>query len=44
MAAKPKPRRPKDAIAEVVRLASQAFQDHAGQYVAAEYVLRPLRQ
>jgi uncharacterized protein (DUF433 family) len=33
----------KDAIAEAVRLASQAFHDHAGQYVAAEYVLQPLR-
>ena len=33
----------KDAIAEAVRLASQAFQDHAGQYVATEYVLQPLR-
>jgi len=32
-----------DAIAEAVRLASQAFQDHAGQYVAAEYVLQPSR-
>jgi len=26
------------AIAEALRLASQAFQDHAGQYIAAEYV------
>jgi len=26
----------KEAIAEAVRLASQTFQDHAGQYVAAE--------
>ena len=33
----------KEAIAEAVRLASQAFQDHAGQYVAAEYVLQPQR-
>jgi uncharacterized protein (DUF433 family) len=33
----------KEAIAEAVRLASQAFQDHAGQYVAAEYALQPLR-
>jgi uncharacterized protein (DUF433 family) len=33
----------KEAIAEAVRLASQAFQDHAGQYVAPEYVLQPLR-
>lgn len=30
----------KDAIAEAVRLASQAFHDHAGQYVAPEYVLQ----
>jgi uncharacterized protein (DUF433 family) len=33
----------KEAIAEAVRLASQAFHDHAGQYVATEYVLQPLR-
>jgi uncharacterized protein (DUF433 family) len=33
----------RDAIAEAVRLASQAFQDHAGQYVAPEYVLQPVR-
>ncbi len=33
----------RDAIAEAVRLASQAFQDHAGQYVATEYVLEPSR-
>src|SRR6202041_1466036 len=33
----------KEAIAEAVRLASQAFQDHAGQYTAAEYVLQPMR-
>ena len=33
----------KEAIAAAVRLARQAFQDHAGQYVAAEYVLQPLR-
>ena len=33
----------KEAIAEAVRLASQAFHDHAGQYVAIEYVLQPLR-
>ena len=33
----------KEAIAEAVRLASQAFQDHAGQYVAPEYALQPLR-
>jgi uncharacterized protein (DUF433 family) len=29
----------KDAIAEAVRLASQAFLDHSSQYAAAEYVL-----
>jgi uncharacterized protein (DUF433 family) len=34
---------PRDAIAEAVRLASQAFHDHAGQYVAPEYVLQPVR-
>ena len=28
-----------DAIAEAVRLASQAFRDHSGQYAASEYVL-----
>jgi uncharacterized protein (DUF433 family) len=28
----------KDAIAEAVRLASQAFLDHSGQYIAHEYV------
>jgi uncharacterized protein (DUF433 family) len=33
----------KEAIAEAVRLASQAFQDHAGQYVAPEYGLQPKR-
>jgi len=33
----------KDAIAEAVRLASQAFRDHSGQYVAAEYTLEPVR-
>jgi uncharacterized protein (DUF433 family) len=33
----------KEAIAEAVRLASQAFQDNADQYVAAEYELQPLR-
>jgi len=33
----------RDAIAEAVRLASQAFQDHAGQYVATEFVLQPMR-
>ena len=30
---------PKDAIAEAVRLASQAFLDHSRQYTAPEYVL-----
>jgi uncharacterized protein (DUF433 family) len=34
----------KEAIAEAVRLASQAFQDHASQYVAPEYALQPLRR
>ena len=34
---------PKDAIAEAVRLASQAFQDHASQYAATDYVLEPMR-
>ena len=33
----------KEAIAEAVRLASQAFRDHSGQYVAAQYTLQPLR-
>ena len=33
----------KDAIAEAIRLASQAFQDHAGQYAVTEYALQPLR-
>lgn len=28
-----------DAISEAVRLASQAFRDHSGQYAAPEYVL-----
>ena len=28
-----------DAISEAVRLASQAFRDHAAQYDASEYVL-----
>lgn len=32
----------KDAIAEAVRLASQAFLDHSGQYIAHEYVLEPV--
>ena len=29
-----------DAIAEAVRLASQAFRDHSAQYTAPEYVLQ----
>ena len=33
----------REAIAEAVRLASQAFQDHAGQYVVAELATQPLR-
>jgi len=33
----------REAIAEAVRLASQAFLDHSGQYAATEYVLEPLR-
>jgi uncharacterized protein (DUF433 family) len=33
----------KDAIAEAVRLASQAFHDHANQYVVADYALHPMR-
>ncbi|MBI4877143.1 MAG: DUF433 domain-containing protein [Acidobacteria bacterium] len=32
----------RDAVAEAVRLASQAFLDHSGQYVAPEYVLEPV--
>jgi uncharacterized protein (DUF433 family) len=32
-----------DAISEAVRLASQAFRDHSGQYVATEYVLARAR-
>jgi uncharacterized protein (DUF433 family) len=32
----------RDSIAEAVRLASQAFRDHSGQYVATEYVLEPV--
>ena len=28
-----------EAISEAVRLASQAFRDHSGQYTAPEYVL-----
>jgi uncharacterized protein (DUF433 family) len=33
----------KEAIAEAVRLASQAFQDHAGQYIVSADVPQPLR-
>jgi len=32
-----------DAIAEAVRLASQAFHDHSSEYVAPEYILQPVR-
>jgi uncharacterized protein (DUF433 family) len=32
-----------DAIAEAVRLASQAFRDHSAQYTAPEYVLERAR-
>ena len=32
----------KEAIAEAVRLASQAFLDHSSQYMAREYVLEPV--
>jgi uncharacterized protein (DUF433 family) len=32
-----------EAIAEAVRLASQAFRDHSAQYAAPEYVLEPAR-
>ena len=32
----------REAIAEAVRLASQAFLDHSGQYMAREYVLEPV--
>jgi uncharacterized protein (DUF433 family) len=32
-----------ESIAEAVRIASQAFQDHAGQYVAADDTLQLLR-
>lgn len=32
-----------DAIAEAVRLASQAFRDHSGEYAASEYVLERVR-
>jgi uncharacterized protein (DUF433 family) len=31
----------RDAIAEAVRLANQAFLDHAAEYTASEYVLQP---
>jgi uncharacterized protein (DUF433 family) len=34
---------PREAIAEAVRLASQAFSDHSDQYAASEYVLEPAR-
>jgi uncharacterized protein (DUF433 family) len=34
---------PAEAIAEAVRMASQALLDHAGQYVAAEYSLERVR-
>jgi uncharacterized protein (DUF433 family) len=34
---------PADAIAEAVRLASQALLDHAGQYAAPEYALERVR-
>ncbi len=33
----------RESIAEAVRLASQAFFDHSGQYVAPEYFLEPVR-
>lgn len=32
---------PREAIAEAVRVASQAFFDHSGQYAEAEYSLEP---
>ena len=32
-----------DAIAEAVRLASEAFRDHSAQYTAPEYVLERVR-
>jgi len=32
-----------EAIAEAVRLASQAFRDHSAQYAAPEYVLERAR-
>ncbi len=32
----------KEAIAEAVRLAGQAFLDHAPEYAAPEYTLRPV--
>lgn len=31
----------RDAIAEAVRMANQAFLDHASEYTASEYVLQP---
>jgi uncharacterized protein (DUF433 family) len=34
---------PPEAIAEAVRLASQALIDHAGQYAASEYFLERIR-
>lgn len=34
---------PAEAIAEAVRLASQALLDHAGQYAASEYALERVR-
>ena len=33
----------KDAIAEAVRLANQAFHDHANQYLVADSVQHPMR-
>ena len=33
----------RDAIAEAVRLASQAFLDHSNQYAAPEYILERVR-
>lgn len=33
----------RESIAEAVRLASQAFFDHCGQYAAPEYSLDPVR-
>ncbi len=34
---------PEEAVAEAVRLASQAFHDHSSDYVAEEYVLERVR-